>query len=409
MAFKFENLNNTENVEPSNDSSLLQRLGHAGVRGILNPIRLGKSALELVTSPIYNQIIKSMPEEVQQKIAERTQRENAGIEKNIGRFYSEQNAPQSTLESIGQRFLEGAPLTAAFGPANLLRSGIGSIAGGLLERGLNSPGLGDIGQLATEIGLGIVPKSAYAKAGNIGKKVGELTAEKVPTISRGIKSAQHIMESTPVKEYGGSAIKDAMKNVTDRLLTEPDQAVAKKINDTLELIDKNFTGKNINPLTASSIKAKINRASQELKPSVAAEYIEPLRKGFNDFFAMNYAQNPTFFDALNTRDRLTELKHMNSFIGRILEATPIVNQLPKKVLDKLDILRSPTRLFKGLATNQEARKHYFNVVKAIGTGDAGIIGKSLNRFIPFAEHYESAPQLKKGSHKQGSFTITIPQ
>jgi hypothetical protein len=375
-----------------NQSGLGSRLGQALSRGITNPIETGTNLLDLLISPLRSGITSLLPQQVQQQANQQ-----------ISQFQNRQplnpknaeNAPQGLPEDIAQRFLEGAPTAALFGPATLARSGAGSIVGGAARNIGASEGVSDLAQLGTEFGLGLLPSFG-----------------KIPTINSAQKSAQSVLENTKAEPFAASIIKNSIRSVEDKLGREADSKVKNIVTDAIETLQNNITNKKINPHHAYEIRHSIDKIGKKLSSKETADYIKPLRNGINDFFAAYSAENPTFYKNLTARDKLTQLKHMGSFIDNFADQLKSVPLLPKAIKYSLGGFKIPTQVIKGIATNSEARKHYFNVFKAAINNDPGLFVKNIenlgSNFMPEkteAIKKEIAPSkgfvINKGGYKKG--------
>lgn len=358
-----------QKTQPIEKAGIGSRLGHAAIQGIAAPgMAVGNLIDYLVTkSGFRSPDIQGGSQE--------------GLTKALG-YTPEQVAPGGFFESVAQRGLKSVPTAALFGPAAAARSGLGSIVGGGLEYAGAGETASDLGQLAAEIGLGY----------GLGK---------IPTVKSAQKVAADIFENTTAKPYQATIIKDAMQQVEKSLATEVNKDIAKKVTDAFEVISNNITGNKINPHNAAKIRHSLYDLGSKLPKDDAARYVEPLTKGINNFFGSYAAENPAFYNALTKRDKLTQLRHMNTIIDKFADQLP-TQYLPEIAKFGLEIFNKPLRLIQSLATNSEARNHYFDVVKAASMQDPALMIKNLQTFaLSMMPEKEAEQELYSSSVKKG--------
>ena len=398
-------------IEPSQEEApLYQRLGSAVARGILNPLESATSFLSGAVSPLRSGLLSLLPEEAQKKsqqYIEKFQNRPSIAEK----FSGSQVAPQSYLETAGQRFLEQAPINALFGTPALARSALGSLAGGAVERAGFEPGLGDIAQIATDLGLGLIPKGTGFKIPKVIKKATEHSLGRTPTIAKAQKIAQKALEDIKVESFGANPIRSAISHVKDSLKSEVNSSTAASVGHALETIKKNIgkVGKRgigkINPNDALKLRHSLYDLGRRLPKDDAARYVQPLTKGINDFFSWYGSTNPSFYNALTKRDQLTQLRHMGSFIDDFAQSLP--KAIMPGVIEKiLGIAKHPIRLVQGITTNPQARKHYFDVVKAAAENNPALFIKNVEKLLPFTrESLSITEEPKKRKIISGGLSI----
>lgn len=282
---------------------------------------------------------------------------------------SEQSPEYFEPQNIGERYLyrlaEVAPGSALLGGLKALPlSAAGSGAATLLGEAGFPEQAQDIAQLGTEVGLG-------------------LGFGKIPTI----KSVKKVEDSlarlavTPATQISGNSIINAMNKVEELLTTETSEPIKKQIKHAMETIGNNFTREKINPVKAMDLRKSLYKLGNKLDPDIAANYIQPLTKSINDFFAVYSAENPKFFKHLTKRDQLTQLQYMQPFISQAIDAfskLPVVGPYLKdatKFLGK--IAGEPERILRGIAVNPSARKYYFDAVSAAVSNNPYIFIKNI--------------------------------
>lgn len=270
--------------------------------------------------------------------------------------------PRGTQESFIQKFGSLAPFAALGGLPALGRTAAGSaIATGAKQLGLPEP-VQDIAQLGTELGLGL-------RAGRIPTATGRQKIEHELALKAIPKEAQ----------IAAPHIQEAVKGVETALGTETSEKVSSKINHALRIIKDNIMRDKIKPAAAMELRKNLYELGSELPRSKAATYIQPLTKGINDFFATYAAENPTFYKHLKARDKLTELKNMGSYLAEFVDKFELA-KLPggKIVASVAKTILSPTeKIFRGLYSNPEARKLYFDAVTAAATQNPPLVAKNL--------------------------------
>lgn len=343
---------------------LFGRLGLQALKGVESPLRGISSLLEYLGEP---GLIKG-----------KTTSENIMSKYNIS---PQQIEPQSLPENIAHKAAQLVPTSLALGgvPA-ALSTAIGSVPSGTAQYlGAPEP-VQDILQLGTELGRG-------------------LYTGKIPTVGAA-QTKEYELARAAIPEAQKAAAKpvlNAILNVTDKLKTEVDKGLSSKIYDAISVIENNIKQKKINPNTALDLRRKLHQF-RRVVPKNAQFYIDDLASGVNDFFAAYSAQNPKFFNHLKTADKLTEMKHMQSYITDFAE-----NILPggKAKLLALPVkytLGGVEKFVRNVYKNPVARKYYLETVKAAVHQDPALFVKQLNNFDNIYEQ-EFTPKSFKEADK----------
>jgi hypothetical protein len=315
--------------------------------------------------------------------------------------------PRNFGENLVQRFGSSAPFTAALGGVPALGSLVlGSGAGALLGSVGLPEGVQDVGQVATELLGGRLASDKLGKVIN-----------RFPGVSEKISKGRELAKASvyPNKadfliDKGGKVVKSteankivsAMKEVGNRLHTETDSKISQSIQHTLEKLGENIVKNKIDPATAIDLRKSLYRQASKLPSSVSSDYISPLTKGINNFFAEYAVENPKFWKHLKPADQLTEMKHMKSYIGEALSgsAANIPGGNISKAL-KL-IAEYPIGKFEKFARtligNPAGRKHYFDIFKGLSKNDPLLITQGVGGLInQFSNIFG---QLSQGSEEQ---------
>lgn len=327
------------------------------------------------------------------------------------------NVPEEALQPEGlvtsglQRFARSAAPAATLGGA---LSGLPGVLSALTTTGLGAgaatgakalgapESIQDIAQLGTELGYGL-------KSG------------KIPTVSKQQKIEDTLARAAvkPGTQASAEAISKSLHEVGNKLATEVSEKSAKKIRHALETVSNNMTRGKINPVDAMDLRKKLYSLTKELPTNVSAEYIEPLTKGINNFFAVYAAENPKFYKHLNARDKLTTIKHMNSVLADTIDhlqlGGSVLGKAAKSIVNKiigpvervvrgvvsgkqtnvelakqgLENLGSSERFIKALVGNSAGRKVYFNMVQAAAKNDPALFIKYANQLT------KAIPELKE--------------
>jgi hypothetical protein len=367
MAWQLEQSNqlSEQRISPETPETYLQQAKRVGTSAGLSALR----GLESIPTAIADLLIPrpkgfQLPSEIIQ--------EQSGI---IPEYLEPQNAPERFI----QRFSEFAPLSGLTGGlSGLGRTAAGSgIATLLGEAGLPEP-LQDIAQLGTEIGLGV-------KSG------------KIPTVRSAQKTEDSLARAAVQKGSTARAdiINQALGDVEKSLGTEVSEKYATKIRNALGIIGENITKDKINPVVAMDLRKKLYKLGRELPVDISSQYIEPITKGINDFFAIYAAENPQFYTHLKARDQLTTLRNMNTvtekFIDKLkLDKIPGIGLISGAITK---IISSGERFTRGLVNNPSARKYYFDAVTAAAEQNPNLFIKNVKNLI------QSVPDLQEEQTK----------
>ena len=283
--------------------------------------------------------------------------------------------PKSGYERLVQRFGQGAIPSALLGGVpglalNAVGSGAASAAGEL-----GAPeALQDVIQLGTEIATG----RGASKIPGIGKT---LAKTKIPTVREAQKAEYELAKAATAKSLPtkASSISKAMNEVGLALESETDPKTHKAISHALEALGKNINADKINPSKAVELRKNLYRQGNKLDKAVSATYIQPLTKGINDFFVQYGAENPTFYKHLNKADRLTEFRHMTSYLGDLVKKLDLGKIPGGKLAEEATsyILSNLEKTAKGAATNPAFREYLTKSVRSAGKNDAVSVVKNI--------------------------------
>ena len=375
MAWQIEGAKSQPQVQEPQGESFLQQAKRVGTSAGISALR-GVEALPVGIADLLG-YITGMPRPKGFMTPSETVQEVAGLT-------PEYLEPRNLPEQFIQRFSQFAPLAATGGLGGLGRTAVGSGVASLLgAAGLPEP-LQDIAQLGTEIGLGV-------------------HAGKIPTI-RGVQKvedalARAAIKPSTLKSIVAPQIQNALLGVESKLGTEVSEKYATKIKHALETIENNISSKSINPSNVMDLRKKLYKLGRELPADISAQYLEPLTKGINDFFAVYAAENPSFYKHLKARDQLTALRNMNTITEKFahklkLEKIPGIG-LISDVITK--ILNQGEKFARGLIGNQSARKYYFDAVAAAAEQNPTLFInniKNLAQSVPEFKEMEIKPTSK---------------
>ena len=374
------------------DPGLLERLKVAGVKGLSSP--------GFAVDTVVDYLLPLFGAKRSQNIPRASEE---GLTKALG-YTPEQVQARSFPESTAQRFLERAPLAGTLGGlSGLGLSAVGSVPGAAGEYATGSKGFGDILQLVSELGLGLAPQAALRKLPG-GNAISKTIGAEIPTLNKASKTAQTALEQVQSAPHEAQSISSALKDVSKKLGTEVRTGVRNTVTKALETIGENISKKKISPHDAVELRKNLYKLGRELGPDDAATYINPLTKGIKEFFTSYSAENPAFWKALNTRDRLTELKHMNSKIQDFAGLFSFGNRSAKKIIDAVisPTLGKGERFVRGLINNTEARKLYFDMASSAFKNDPSAFIKAFNLFA-------DEQGVPKKDQLYGGYTLELPQ
>lgn len=355
------------------------------------PETFGQQAKRVLTSTGLS-LLEGL-EPIAEMLGEGPRRRYSEIYKERTAHPQEYFEPQSLPEAFLNKFASVAPGAALGGgiPA-LARSAIGSGAGAIAQQ-LGAPkAIQDISQLLTELGSGAIAARIPGAKGII---------PEIPSINQ-LQKAEDIAARKAVssKELPlARPLNTAIKNVEKALLAETDRKTSKDIIHTLNQLSQNIFQRRINPTKAMDLRASLYSQARGLDKNIAAKYIQPLTKGINDFFAVYAAENPTFYKHLNARDRLTELKNMNSYILSYVNSIPYVGPIGQKVLEP--IIGQSEKFVRGLLTNSQARKYYFDIVLGLTQNNPSLVTRNLEKLAT------KFPNLIESPEKSNSEWIIV--
>lgn len=272
--------------------------------------------------------------------------------------------PKNLPESYLQRLASFAPGAITGGLGGLARTATGTGVATILGASGLPESVQDIGQLATEIGLGI-------KSG------------KIPTIS-GTQKAEYNLAKAAIKpgsKANASIISNVLSGIEKELGTEVSEKYTNKIKHVIQTVSENITKNEISPTTAMNLRKKIYKLGAELPTHVKTTYLEPLTKGINDFFAVYAAENPAFYKHLKSADKLTSLKNMNLVTGDLIKKLDLtkfpLGELANSIINK--ITNSSERFIRGISKNSAARKYYFDAVSAAAKSNPNLFINNINK------------------------------
>ena len=290
----------------------------------------------------------------------------------------EQLKSQGFLENIGQRAIEKAPLAAAYGGIPGVAIGAAGAAAGAGLQQLGAPDwLSNLGELGSDILLG-----AY------NGKVPTLGTEQKAAYGAAEKAAEKAVK-TPI----ATKVEASFGKLKHSLSTETNKKFAKVANNAQKTIKKLVRGHKLDPQDAFNLRKSLNRDIFSLDSTVpkhSKPYLRILKDGINEFFADYSAQNPEFYKQLSKADKLTELKHMNSYV-----ADWAADHIPVKALHKVapwikggiqDIIEftlgTGEKILRQLG-DPIGRDLYFNMTKAAFNNSPSTFLKSARDLIDF--------------------------
>ena len=301
----------------------------------------------------------------------------------------EERKPRGIVEQGLQRLAQGALPAAALGGVPALAAlGVGTGAAELAGLAGAPEWVKDITQLGTEIGTGVAAHKfpeKVAKIPGIGKHLAKVKPISSTQMAKkeAYETAKEVGKTGRIKDKYG-ILNNALYKVEEALGTELRSNVSKKVTDALEKFQTNFSEGRLNPNAGLEMRKSLDALSKELSDKDAIKYIKPLRNALNDFFAI---EAPEYYKHLDKADQLHQLHTMKTYVGDFLERylkIPYVSILP---LYK-DVLRGFTNLFRGtergirgLISNDTARSHYFDTIRAITSNDPQIALKNLDQTI----------------------------
>lgn len=386
-------INNTDSVLPTQqniprDDSQLGALGRtlfAGLKGVEDIHPLSYKREEIPGAPWYLQPPKSS-------------KLSSVLLGELGVSPEQDLGPQSGVEGYAHKLARFGPASLALGglPA-LATTAVGAIPSSILQQLGASEGIQDIAQLGTELGVGFLPQKVVQKLPEWAQK----SFGKLPTISKAVRESQEKLKGTAVKNYVAEPIISTMDNIVENLGTEV-VGVQDKVNEALKIVsDHIFKGK-MNPQKAVRIRRSIDKIYRQLPKESAAEYIQPLRNSIQDFFSLYSAENPQFYKNLKSRDKLTQLKHMQTIIDKSAPLLDIpvfggLSKMAKSFYSKVigSTVGETERFLRGIAGNSEARKHYFNLAQAAGKNDPALFAKSIINLKSTLEPEEEKESISK--------------
>ncbi len=374
-------------TQPQDQSSLLGRLGIAGLQGIEAPGNLLRSGLEFLGA----EGLKAGP-----SLSE------TAIEK-LG-YTPEQLKGQGPIERYAQRAIKQAPTAALFGAPAIARTAFTALPASAVGE-LGAPEwLQDLTQLGAEIGTGYVQG-------------------KIPTFKKAQKSAYDFARSLVGKGeiQEAAPIVEGLTESANRLSTEVDEKTASRVNHVIKTVKDNFRSmferpgeytKFINPNKVMDLRKSLNKQLNKYPDLI--EYLNPIKQGFDDFF-MNYSiKNPNFLTALKKADKLTAARNMGSAIENLVDKIPLSGEVAKfgkeatKLVSKMT-LGGVERFLKRLFTNSEAQKLYWQAGKYAVEENVPLMVKSLNETISALDELpkrrERISKKSKSSVPSGSFKL----
>jgi hypothetical protein len=335
---------------PSNDSSLLGRLGIALAKGIDAPVDF----IDTLNMSLGEPSLRRSPKLSEQLI-------------NKLNYSPEQQEPTNPIERYGQKFLQQGPTAALFGlPAvasTAIDIGLPTVLGSL-----GAPeAVQDIAQLGGSIGRGIyngnLPKKPIAQA----QKAADTAARSL--IPQGTRAL-------------APQVEEAADKVSKMLATETNESTVNKVKHVVDTIKNNlhhmfeFGGKTsprLNPESAMDLRKSLYGLTKGKNGKDLQNYINPLTQSINAFFTQYGLENPEFFRELNTRDRLTEARHLTSWIHNISKYIPV-----PKVQKLGKLLGEPEKLARQLVSNREVQKVYWDYAKRVVAENPVLATKYLN-------------------------------
>ncbi len=336
-----------------------------GVQNAFNIVpNIVNSALSQSSNPKYREAAQQAAKNLEDLNISKAIKQKFGLE--------EYTQPRNTGEEYIQRFAESAPLAALGGIGGLGITAAGTGAATALNKAGLPEWVQNAGQVGTEVGLG-------------------LASGKIPTIGSSQKIEYDLAKAAvnPSTKASGKLIRNALESVSTALEKEPSKHVG-AIRRAINIVGKNMSAGVINPAEAIDIRKKLYKLSGELPTHVYNEYIKPITKGINNFFASYAAENPEFYKHLSSGDKLTELKHMKSIISDGISSLGLDKisggKIASKILGKI-AFGAGEKFIRGIATNSAARKHYFDVVSSILKNDPNLLIKNV------AELSNSMPEL----------------
>jgi hypothetical protein len=315
---------------------------------------------------------------------------------------------KSALERLLHRLTEWGPAAAVSGPAALARTGLGSLVATAAGEIGAPEALQDVLHMGTELAAGRVNPKTLERAPEIVKKI----FSGIPTGESALRTAQKELESikTPPTEFA-RPVHEAISDIKSELLKEPNQNVKSVMEDIITTITDNFKSRSKNLKTMSG-KSKIVpkhlkklldfQDARKLRENIysmsenliknreidirqSEKYITPLTKSINKFIFDFESKYPKFTTALNTRDRLTEMKYMGSYISDFAEKlgpnklTKVLTMVPRAILYPLG---EGEKVLYNMAVNPIARQHYAKVAIAAMNNNPDAFVKALSYFTP---------------------------
>jgi hypothetical protein len=364
------------------DLNVVQRLGMSLLKGAELPGKLVSNTLEYLGEPPL----------IKEPLSEQIQRKH-GIS-------PEQLKSQGVLEDYAQKVAEYATTSAALGGLpGLASTAFGAVpATAAKEFGLPEWAQ-DLAQFGSEIGLGIYKGRIPTLAG-IGKGKG-----KIKSVQSAQQNAYNAAKSAVQnnEEFIAKPISDSMIEVGKALGTEVDSSIITKVNQALETIEKNLVGGKVNPKTALELRKKLYRLGGKVGESTARTYFDPLTKGINDFFITYGLENPKFYEQLYKADRLTEAKHMQSYLANFVKGLPKIPYISKPIQQAFNLTVGASEKFvKNLISNEAYREHFANALKATFKEDPSILFKNVEQLQQdiLASQNQDTYQFKRAKPKK---------
>ena len=315
-------------------------------------------------------------------------------------FTPEQFEPQGVVEAFAQKVAKQAPTSAIFGPAALAR-GVASAIPATVLGALGAPEwFQDLTQFGVDIGLGVKGGRIFGVKG-AQKKVFDAAESLIP---KG--------EAPPA-----ASIIEGLTESGSRLSTKTDKGIVEKVGHIADTVRENFKrmfkGEDVTltnkmePRKAMALRRSIN--VDITKDKNIFEFVKPIQDGINKFFSQYSATNPAFFDALSKGDRLTEARHMKSYIEKGIDLIPgtggsiggISKQVLKLVFGKT--LGETEKFLRNVITNKDAQKAYLDLGKSILQEDPATIINNISNLTEALETEKvDLPPLRRGRGRASS-------
>lgn len=256
------------------------------------------------------------------------------------------------------------PKLATLGATGGLTAGRAALSGlGSLVKGLTDS---DLAELATELTLGLKGPKFVRNIPNVPQRQTEAYQKAKGIAPKVLREAESISEP--------------LKNIKKALSFETTESTKNKIGSILDTFSDKLKKGKLRPNDALTLRTNLNETSKILSDSENKKYIEPLRKGLENFFGSYMATHPEYYKQLKSADKLTALKNSQGILEEFADKVGLT-KLPyiKPFVGKILSLSGDqvSKLARNIYQNSEARKYYFDVVKSAAKNDPELFVRNL--------------------------------